>query len=402
MRRSERLVAKENAVVRAQTRALNIESARRKAEEREQAIQAQIKKNNETANQVRLYGFETASPDEKRFLSRKAPRLFRPDYERQLSTIERMKPSWLRPLTEWQPKGKSPETLYRGLCDHLFAKYKVPSFIWSGFSEFENTKLIIHIATGGSVYEAVKNGMLSVPLTRKMCHDLMQTPAEYNFVEAVRRVQVRSVGGSHQLFKAWCHKFDRFDTKASEEFTFTVLEWFGKNPMLAPDKIEVLLDYIRFRRARDTTFSMKGRSVLALLRETDQWHNDLAKSRRGDMTAKYLPCGIKEMIWDEPIGDGVTRTWTCEELLSAKMLADEGRALNHCVYSYSQFVSNGSVSIWSLQLDGTRALTIEVANQNRSIRQVRGKCNRKAMSEESRAVIRWASENNLTISNYVW
>jgi hypothetical protein len=40
--------------------------------------------------------------------------------------------------------------------------------------------------------------------------------------------------------------------------------------------------------------------------------------------------------------------WTVQELLSSWELAAEGRAMNHCVVSYSDQCADGHRSVWSI------------------------------------------------------
>lgn len=54
-------------------------------------------------------------------------------------------------------------------------------------------------------------------------------------------------------------------SREDETFWLSVLAFLAKNPMLEPSQISPLVDYISHRRREDVNFSMKGRSVLALL-----------------------------------------------------------------------------------------------------------------------------------------
>jgi hypothetical protein len=59
-------------------------------------------------------------------------------------------------------------------------------------------------------------------------------------------------------------------------------------------------------------------------------------------------CGVRSwQMDDETEALGKVR-WTVQELLSSWELAAEGRAMNHCVVSYSDQCADGHRSVWSI------------------------------------------------------
>lgn len=92
---------------------------------------------------------------------------------------------------------------------------------------------------------------------------------------------------------------------------------------------------------------------------------------------------------------------TVRELITSNDLLAEGRALKHCVYSYARSCASGRCSIWTLELESSlhkdKLLTIEVDNQSREIRQVRGYKNRYADDEEMRIIAMWAEKQRLVL-----
>jgi hypothetical protein len=103
---------------------------------------------------------------------------------------------------------------------------------------------------------------------------------------------------------------------------------------------------------------------------------------------------------------GVVEVWHVREILDARTLADEGKAMGHCVYSYARAIEAGQCAIWTLTLrDGTghwRRLTIEVRPQLRQIVQARGRFNAKAEPRDLLALEAWAARNRLTLSLGRW
>jgi len=94
-------------------------------------------------------------------------------------------------------------------------------------------------------------------------------------------------------------------------------------------------------------FTMKGRSASKLLRQVDACHGHLA--REGDVLFQsWQPCGLRPYEMSEThekIGDV---RWTVQEMLSSWELSAEGRAMNHCVVSYSDQCADGNTSVWSI------------------------------------------------------
>ena len=75
------------------------------------------------------------------------------------------------------------------------------------------------------------------------------------------------------------------------------------------------------------------------------------------------------------------RSWTIEEILNGQDLAEEGKAMHHCVATYKSSCVNGHKSIWSMKIEylsskiSRRVTTIELVNRTRYIRQARGRNN---------------------------
>lgn len=349
-----------------------------------------------------------------RAVTDRAPRLIEQSMLKGLQQLSKL--PFLREPTAWKPRGKGRETLFRSLCEHLFASFPMPPFLWSAFFEddAESFSLFVaHVASGGSVYDGVKERFLPIPLTRKMCHDLMQTSADVGFLRALRRVQVRTSGGSDRFLQAWMatQAGSRLHSAVDEAFWMTVVEWFAKNPMADPEQVGPLVDYIGFRRRQDEAFSMKGRSILALMRAMTEWHAELAKEKviHG---SSFRPSGFRplsvEKKYRDRSGNSVQETWNIDELLSSKALAEEGKKLAHCVYSYAHSIERGTTSIWSLSMQSFEAeekqkmMTIEVRNDVRRIVQFRGRFNREATAREFGVLNEWAGMNRLEIRLGRW
>jgi hypothetical protein len=315
-------------------------------------------------------------------------------------------------LEKWEPKGKGKTAIFKSLIDHLMVKYPPPTFLYRVFyktppnafrGDLEQFgRLFKHLAQGGSLRKVVGTELIPTPLTKRMCHDFLNLPARtLNVVAGVRTVQVKTYGGSPSLRDALVRsQLGRF--RRDEEFWDTAIQWFCNQAMLDSHRVGPMVDYIMFRRNEDQSFSMKGRTALAMIRDMEEWHGILHRLK-GSPADVYEQSGLLEGTWitkktDRQTGFEIKHTWTFKELTTAKELMQEGRSMRHCVYSYSRSVEEGRISIWSLRKDDERALTIEVDNRSETIRQVRGFGNRQANKAEASIVRKWAVKNRLSIS----
>jgi hypothetical protein len=153
--------------------------------------------------------------------------------------------------------------------------------------------------------------------------------------------------------------------------------------------------------------SMKGRTVESLLRQMQAWHRMLARETKAGAGAgtpiKWRPSGIDgyERVEGTP---GNQRLFRVVELLDARELAYEGRAMRHCVASYAHSCAGGRCAIFSLREEfgagaqTMRRLTVEVSVAHRRIVQARGRLNAPPGGVEERILRAWATTARLVIA----
>lgn len=349
-------------------------------------------------------------------IRRKARKLIDPQFRASLELVSKYsttpwslpRKKWLRDPRDWKPKGKSNFTLFKSLVRHLFVKYTMPEFMYSVFFLEDShlkglgVSLFLELGAGGSLAREIKKGKFPVPLTKRMCHVFMTSTVNFGFVEAIRHAQVSVFGGDRRLtaaIKETRHLGQTLAAPPVEAFWMTVIQWLCNLPMFDPNQVGPVFDWIAQQKYDNPNFSMKGRTGVSVLRAMEEWHEGLAKARKiGEHT--YVPSGI--VPWSHqkkvklPNGAHYLEEHTVTEILTSKELATEGKALRHCVYSYSSYIQRGHTSIWSYKADGRRVLTIEVNNKTRRIMQIRGLCNRSALDSEMAYVKRWAQEAGLS------
>ena len=346
-----------------------------------------------------------------------------------LAAIALRHTKWMRPVGDWHSDSHNARRQFGALVRHLLASYDVPACMDTVFFGGLNEKgrrqqdWFIHVGRGQNIRKA------TIPLhfTKWMAHVFtVSAPQDYTVDTALRWAQVIGMGGDELLAEAVC---DSMLGSHLDDGTFwdTVLHFFVNNPMLDVVHVGPIVDYIyhiRFavqeRRNPDGSmertdppepaFTMKGRTPESLLRRVEIWHRGLNRTQTRNPRL-WESCGIKGFTWvDEDERAGEIRTWRIEEILCGRDLSYEGKAMKHCVASYINSCANGTKSIWSMKVEylgsgATRnVLTIELNNNRRYIRQVRGRSNSRPMDAHSgRAqegwdvLSMWASQEGLTL-----
>ncbi len=330
---------------------------------------------------------------------------------------------WLRPVQDWKLRTHNTRRQFASLARYLLTQYPVPSFmdsVWflgTSPSALRFQRWFWHIGTGNSIRMAD----VPIPLTKRMAHYFVQAPSDCSVAQALRWGQVLGLGGNPRLARAiiTSRLGDHFE---NDDFWITVIRFFIDNPMLDTAQVGPIIDYLHSQRSVEReefvaagvierrpppqpNLSMKGRSPNALLRQVERWHRQLA-NESVDLKAQWPTSGIGPFDWIEGReGSENLRRWTIRELLGAKALVSEGRAMQHCVATYVRSCAGRSTSIWSLQMhnhEGSRRiLTVEVRLSSRTICQARGKRNAMPDAKSKDILHRWASQQGLRLADYL-
>ena len=301
---------------------------------------------------------------------------------------------WLAEPEKWRPKSRNPRRQFGELVRHLLARYEVPTcmdsawFRGAGDEGRRQQEWFKHVGGGQNIRKAD----LPLELSKKMAHLFLQVPGDLTVEEALRWVQVVGQGGSEQLVQAVLES-RRGDSVEHEEFWGTVVLFLVNNPMLDPEWVGPIVDYINEQKfvPRETAlpdgtveqgepaqpnYVMKGRSPVKLLGQVEVWHAHLARENRYP-PSQWAPSGFGEFRYDD---EELNMRWEIRELCSTRELNAEGRDMHHCVASYASNCRRGSKSVWSMQVetpegDRFKILTIAVRNGSRRLAEVRGKHN---------------------------
>lgn len=183
------------------------------------------------------------------------------------------------------------------------------------------------------------------------------------------------------------------------DFYMALFDYIKKNEeTIDPEQVVPILDFIinQYEQEDLERLTFKDVSINRLLREMEFWHISLQTA--GNL--RYLD--MKKVKWR---GLNILnidiefekKKYSIIQIKSLSGLLDEGRAMNHCVFSYHKQCMNGMCSIWSLRIktkNGLKRLaTIEVRGNH--IVQVRKNANRMPEQTERYIISEWAKMTGL-------
>ena len=331
-----------------------------------------------------------------------------------LGGLARERAAWVRAPEEWRPRTRSPERQLRDLARHLLARYEVPRFLERVWTEGDGVhqRWYVHLGAGRSLRAAPG---LPFPLSRRAAHEILRAPAELTPRQALRWGQVRALGGADAQARAVAGTRLVADV-AHEAFWSVVLRFLLAHPELAPLEYGPIVDYLHHQKfvvphgahgPPQPHLAMKGREPGALRRQVQRWHRSLRvqgppRSWSPHPRGRPLAC----TLWMSASGAPASEVrLELVELLSSAALADEGRALVHCVATYAGSCARGRCSIWSVRArrgagPWERLATVELA-PNGLIVQARARANQVPSPLAWEAIRRWCAENGFKVSPLV-
>jgi hypothetical protein len=331
-------------------------------------------------------------------LDKKSALISDEDFIQAVFNMVRFRVHWQNNIFEWEPSSKNASVQIIELADYLFCQYKVPRFLYKAFFEKSNRLFVnwfIHLGTGRKVKEM---NDIPIPFTQRMGHYFTQAPAKLSIPEALRWAQVRGLGGDEKLADRITASWLGYKPYGDENFWQAFLLIVINGGMFNPAKLTELIDYIREAKRVNINYHLKGRTLQSLLRQSDEWHNRFAR-KHNDLYWK--PCGIDGFrIAKKP------ETIVLEELTESKRLAEEGRAMKHCVASYVFYCAKGRSAIFSMRKYSGDILldtlaTIEINLSLRKIVQAKAKMNKPISEEVKKYMINWAETNALAVNLYL-
>ncbi|RDI12014.1 PcfJ-like protein [Flavobacterium sp. AG291] len=325
-----------------------------------------------------------------------------PSYIEVLANISAFGNKTVRDIDDWTKDSLVAEGQLKSLIRHCFAKYEVPAFMENVFSGDRKVYMLwyIQLGRGDSVQ---KLGAFPVKFTAKMSHEFRQTPDDYTVGQAIRRAQAIGFGAAAERAEAiaWSSLSAGFE---HEDFYGTVVRFIvNVEQEVAFDVLQNVLEYIAAMRAENISFSMKGRTWEALVRQSAEWHIAMAKKREAEGRCQWTPAPVNNyVVADEDC------TIKIVQLTTSEALYEEGEAMSHCVADYEEACEEGRTAIFSVRKftqgqEGFDTLaTVEVFLENMEIVQAQAKYN-EMICETSHAIIgEWAFREKLAIGYEYW
>lgn len=325
---------------------------------------------------------------------------------------------WLCSPETWKPRRLDESSLLHSLTRHLLARYPVPAYFDSAWRvpNKDEQRWFRLVGQGRNLREAT----LPLVFTARMAHLAMTEVPESvtTITQGLRWAQVRGLGGSPRLAQAVIGTFlgESFEDEA---FWSTAVQFLVNSPELPLEQVGPLIDYLRFERTEPRGddelsrlpegFTLKGRTVGALVRRMEEWHVQL-RWRSRFSARSWAGLGISGLEWQE---------WEIAEITEARLLVAEGEAMHHCVASYGQRCIDGDASIWSLRRktpEGSKRIMTIRLSRDKVIQEARGKFNasptlayrtqldeaeQELLQEGAKVVKRWAKLRHVEIAAHV-
>lgn len=332
-----------------------------------------------------------------------------------LEQLARNHTSWIRSVEDWRPDDKKPKDQFSSLIRHLLAKYEVPPFFDTAFLQGTTPQAqqqqgwFIHIAMG----QNIRTAGVPMRITKRMAHLLTQNRSRHQtIIQALRGIQYQAFNEQNR-HNGWSIAHGPLDeTLENEDFWETAVQFLANQTFLDRTYINPIIDYIRNQKftpqripqpdGTETeeppphpSFCMKGRSINKLIRQVDEWHQELTGMEDVEFET-WKPSGFRgfeTVTLDSELKRNIQ--WTVHELITSQQLFAEGRIMHHCAGSYAKRCAAGEKSIWSLRaldLDAAEenqlqehVLTVEVDNKKRAVVQNAGKFNLKPFGKKHNA-----------------
>lgn len=305
---------------------------------------------------------------------------------------------WRKDVFKWKPSSKRAAEQASDLAFYLFCQYEVPGFLYRAF--YEQTGLLfinwfIHIGAGGKVKDLCN---MPINFTQRMGHYFLQAPSKFSIPEALRWAQVKGMSGDDRLAERIAYSWIGTKPYADEDFWEAFIRIVVNGGLFNYDHLTEVIDYVRESKTQDRNYSLKGRTLQSLLRQSDEWHRRSIAIKGVRM---WNTCGIKGYKFEKK-----DEMILMEELTGSKLLIDEGRRMKHCVASYVHYCEAGRTAIFSMRKYSMGIFietlaTIEVSLGTKRIMQAKARMNRKISDESMKHLTKWAGENELSMNPYL-
>ncbi|NQY04667.1 MAG: PcfJ domain-containing protein, partial [Flavobacteriaceae bacterium] len=295
-------------------------------------------------------------------------------------------------IEDWKPMCSDADTQLRSLIRHCFAQYEVPNFMETAFFQEKKKYMLWYVQLGRGRSVKDLKGM-PIDLTKKMAHEFRTLQTGMTIHQALRYVQAKGFGAQHERALYIAHTVLSSNDFVDEEFWKTVVQFLAITKEYEPQHVSLIIEFIGTKREANKTFSMKGRTMRALINQANEWQQKRNLERQANNGQSWKPSGIEpfEKVVEE---NGEQVLYRTVELLSSIDLYREGMEMEHCVAEYDENCIEGECAIFSLQriVKGNsfeRLATIEVGLEEKEILQEQGKYNSRPVDKAYEMIKLW-------------
>lgn len=334
---------------------------------------------------------------------------------------------WIRNPRDWKKTSRNPYKQIESLLNYCFCKHIVPKFLYQSWYKSEaSTKFFFHLAGGKSAKDLPG---LYCGWTKRMAHEFINIKEEdIDPTEAIIYCISKIHGGTPRLFP-YLYGNPRIKSGiislkiSTAEFWAQFIEYFSKQGMFDVSHISHIADYVYHIKfdGEKPNFEIRKKNLQTLINEAEEWTDQLnhlaraagmARRGGGENNRAQKQIQYLETSW---VASNLGKKWSYTkkfkvdkkyieikykmvELCNGSQLLEEGRTMNHCVFSYVGSCKSGICKIFSLRDSKTNSVALTIEVRGSTIVQVRGRRNRSMTAEEKNIVSDWASHCNLVLS----
>ncbi|WP_353777225.1 PcfJ domain-containing protein [Winogradskyella sp. 3972H.M.0a.05] len=308
-------------------------------------------------------------------------------------------------ISSWKRRSHNTDKQMLSIIKHCFVKYEVPYFMYKAWlvNHRAHISWFIDLTQGRSVRNLTN---MPIKMTKKGAHHFLNAPKHYSVEMALRRAQSLSYNADDVIADRIASSHLSRNNFQHEGFWDSVICFFSKQAMLDFSKMNEIIDYLSYRISENLDYSIKGRTIISLTRQSDEWHREQANIRTTFISVltwdPYLPYSYFRIEESK----GIKKTFTLFELCSSGELINEGRKMNHCVASYARSCHSGRSRIFTLrskEVPGSEEImaTIEVHLASKTIVQAKAKYNKPISKKAIFIIKKWALQHDLNISKWL-
>jgi len=319
--------------------------------------------------------------------------------------ISRYYHAFEKDIATWKRNSHNAERQLKDIIKHCFIKYPVPDFMYHVWLRHDRTYMtwFIDLARGISVKNLMR---IPVTLTKKGAHHFLQAPKNYNIEMALRSAQAMAFGADNVTADRIAHSQLARNDFHKEAFWETVIRFFANQAMLDFNKMNEILDYLEDCITNNDAYSIKGRTIISLTRQSDEWH---AAQAVYEATQEQL------LVWNPSLSSSMNfvegknekrKKYRLYELCSSKALLAEGKKMGHCVATYAHSCYTNRTRIFTLRAisfsKGEETLaTIEISPKTYTIVQAKARFNKTISNKAKEIMNDWAVQHNLKVSRWL-